>query len=77
MFYNSRWRYRAIHEPRIKYEGLISLSPVSFFKYTDSIKILDEEDSLQQDADNLITDMPIENDELASSTDNVIGQEES
>lgn len=44
MFYNSRWRYRAIHEPRIKYEGLISLSPVSFFKYTDSIKILDEED---------------------------------
>ncbi|MBR4414254.1 MAG: ATP-dependent Clp protease ATP-binding subunit [Aeriscardovia sp.] len=42
-----------------------------------SEKILDEEDSLQQDADNLITDMPIENDELASSNDNVIGQEES
>jgi len=44
MFYNSRWKDRAIHEPKIKYEGLISLSPVSFFKYTDSIKILDEED---------------------------------
>ncbi len=44
MFYNSHWRDRAIHEPKVKYEGLISLSPVSFFKYTDSIKILNEED---------------------------------
>lgn len=44
MFYNSCWRDRAIHEPVVKYEGLISLSPVSFFIYTDSIKILNEED---------------------------------
>ena len=44
MFYNSRWRDRAINEPKVKYEGLISLSPVTFFKYNDSIKVLDEED---------------------------------
>ena len=44
MFYHSRWKDRAIHEPKVKYEGLISLSPVTFFKYTDSIKILNEED---------------------------------
>ena len=44
MFYNSRWRDNAINGPKVKYEGLISLSPVTFFKYHDSIKVLEEED---------------------------------
>ena len=44
MFYNSSWRNRTVYEPKVKYEGLISLSPVTFFKYNDSIKVLNEED---------------------------------
>ena len=44
MFYNSDWRNRTVYEPKVKYEGLISLSPVTFFKYNDSIKVLNEED---------------------------------
>lgn len=44
MFYNSHWRDKAIQPPKVRYEGLISLSPITFFKYADAIKILDEED---------------------------------
>lgn len=44
MFYNSRWRNKAIQPPKVRYEGLINLSPITFFKYGDAIKILDETD---------------------------------
>lgn len=44
MFYNSHWRDRAVQAPKVRYEGLISLSPITYFKYSDAIKLLDEGD---------------------------------
>lgn len=44
MFFNSDWKKRAVQEIQNECQGLIKLSPITFFKYTKSIKILDESD---------------------------------
>lgn len=44
MFFNSAWKKRAVENVQNECQGLIKLSPVTFFKYTKSIKILDESD---------------------------------
>ena len=44
MFFNSDWKKRAVQEIQNECHGLIKLSPITFFKYTKSIKILDESD---------------------------------
>ena len=44
MFFNSRWREKAIQHPEDSNDDLIDLSPVTYFKYGNSIKILDESD---------------------------------
>ena len=44
MFFNSKWRNRAIKRPEDCDYNLINLSPITFFKYGNAIKILDEGD---------------------------------
>lgn len=44
MFFNSRWRGRAVRSPEECDDDLIHLSPITYFKYGDSIKILNESD---------------------------------
>lgn len=44
MFFNSEWRKNAVQQPEDNEVNLIDLSPITFFKYTDSIQILDEND---------------------------------
>ena len=44
VFFTSKWRDKAIKKPEECDDDLINLSPVTYFKYGDAIKILDEED---------------------------------
>lgn len=44
MFFNSKWRDRAVKRPEDCDYNLINLSPITYFKYGNAIKILDEGD---------------------------------
>jgi len=44
MFFNSGWRERAVKRPENSDYNLINLSPITYFKYGNAIKILDEGD---------------------------------
>ena len=44
MFFNSHWKDRAVQSLKNECHGLVKLSPITFFKYSKSIKILDERD---------------------------------
>ena len=44
LFFNSNWSKRAIKRPEECDYNLINLSPITYFKYGNAIKILNEED---------------------------------
>ena len=44
MFFNSEWKDKAIKQPEDCDDDLINLSPVTYFKYGNAIKVLDEGD---------------------------------
>ena len=44
MFFNSKWKDRAVQPLKNENPDLIRLSPITYFNYTSSIKILDESD---------------------------------
>lgn len=44
MFFNSKWKDRAVQPLKNENPDLIRLSPITYFNYTSSIKILDEND---------------------------------
>lgn len=44
LFFNSKYRRKSVTELKKYYTGLISLSPISYFEYNQSIKILNERD---------------------------------